>query len=716
MGLRSRKGFYGSDFGRATLEPLRGDVRSFRFVGFDIETFGDFNEFYSAGLFWLNDKGEECFEYFRCRLALGRALFSRRFKGYKIFATNLGFDLSGAFFGTEYWNRLEMVSRGSDLLSASFDLGNNHGKITILDTMNFVPFSVEKMGKILGSFKVSKPSFWIKDSVTGFYEATKPSNADEEAELEFYNRMDCKISHDFMVLLQRGYNELGGTLKITGASTAMDIFRRRFQHYNMTKETYFIKSVDGESVRDFIFRGYYGGRTEVFKRGFFRDLYYYDINSLYPSVMRNRFPLPQSVKKVPYADVMNIKRYEGVSECVVICPSGLNKPFLPVKHGGKLIFPSGEFRGVWNHNELRYAISLGYLVKPLKQIIYTKTFKPFDDYVNTIYDKRLEYKRDGSSLELATKLALNSLYGKFAMKRVTKAVIKDISMMDFEEKMDVLRGDSDIKGDMSIKVTETPYDGKVAFPILSSYITSYARILMFPFINRDDCVYTDTDSVFLSGEVSTGSKLGDMKLECVVSRGIFVRPKFYMIDDDIKVKGVSSASYREFMGLLRGVSVKKLKFTKIRESVRRGLKPNTKLAVDKFLNLEDTKRSWSHKMIDVINSNVLRYATSEPLVMELFCDENVLPCDLEKLESNAEKAKLSKIKRYDEKVKRFIRENPLIKNKFIGKAQLLRGLMVSVLDKGMDLDLVDWFSLDSENAEESLYSEYNINIMEELVR
>ena len=79
-----------------------------------------------------------------------------------------------------------------------------------------------------------------------------------------------------MYFLQKGVNDAGGNLKIR-LRVFLDVWRRSHLKRNITKENFFIPN-----VKDFIFKGYYGGRTEIFKRGYFEGLNYYDINSFIP--------------------------------------------------------------------------------------------------------------------------------------------------------------------------------------------------------------------------------------------------------------------------------------------------------------------------------------------------------------------------------------------------------------------------------------------------
>jgi len=603
-----------------TLTPLTGKIKKYDYVGFDIETYGDNNLFYSGGLYYY-ENGKEKFEYYEDKTQLAEAMLNKRFRNKTFVATNLGFDLTGLFFNTKYWNNFKLTHRGSDLLLASYNLGNNNGKIKIIDTFNFVQFSVAKMGGILGSDKINKPSFWVKKE-NGDIDAIKPRTEEERLELMIYNKQDCKISCDFMYLLQKGVNEVGGNIKLTIASTSMDVWRRSHLKEDLIKETFFF-----HDHKDFIYKAYYGGRTETFKRGIFKDLYYYDINSLYPSVMRNNvYPKPSSIQIAPMPNIDNIQKYEGVSECVVSTPNGFNRiPLLPHYNNGKLCFPTGRFKGVWNHCELRKAIELGYVIEDvLEQRYYTETFRPFQTYVNDIYAQRLKYQSEGSTLELVSKLLLNSLYGKFAQKEKTKTTIKNIDFMNEDERLEFFFSDPNpnevtIKNNHIITNVKEQFDGAFSFPIFSSYVTSYARLLMYEYLDElGDVIYMDTDSVVTKKKLAhTSKELGEMKLEFEPIRGVFVKPKFYLLDNKVKLKGVNRPSVEEFFKILNGESVKKVKFSKLKESIRRGILPNTKINVDKKLDLEDNKRIWKGLFSDLMNNEgeVVGFEDSVPIVV-----------------------------------------------------------------------------------------------------
>jgi len=660
-------------FWRNCLTKLKGKIKKNDFIGFDIETFGDENKFYS-GSFYYYKKGVPMYKYFKCKNEMLKFILRREFRNKYVVATNLGFDLTGLFWDTPYWNNIagNLITRGSDILMASYDLGNNNGKIKFIDTMNYVGFSVEKLGKIIGVPKLPKPDCLGR----------LPNNKWEEFDLMQYNIQDSRISCDFMYFLQEGINKAGGNLKITIASTSMDVWRRGHLKDFIIKEEYLLKD---SSIKDLIFNGYYGGRTEIFKRGVFKDVNYYDINSLYPSVMLKKFPNPNSVKKIFNPNISYILNYEGVTECMVECPY-MHKPLLPLRVDGKLIFPIGNFKGTYNNVELRKALQLGYKITPLKQIVYTEMFYPFKTYVEHFYNQRLLYKSQGSNMELIMKLLLNSLYGKFAQRNRQKVVIKKLHDMSDEEYLSYLKLDNpsfDVKNGVLIDIEKSEFNGIFSLPIFSSYVTSYARLVMYDYINKYDTIYMDTDSIFIKEKLNNCSnKLGDMKLECNVSEGVFIKPKMYKIDDEIKIKGVTRCSDEEFKDLLMGIGVSKVKFSKLRESIRRGINPNTKIEVTKNVCLNDTKRKWD-KDFNIFNND-----DSDPLEVDYFNGENHvinnfdLPIDNDKF--------------LDEEVNAFINNNLHYKKHFKGRLMDFKVLLKSLLGKGFNLVNFDFLSLSND--------------------
>lgn len=586
---------------KSILTPLKSKYKTFDFVGFDVETYNKngVQSFYFGGIYYYN-KGKEVYKVYFERQELINELLRLKYKGKYIVATNLSFDYSTLFYGTKQWNDINLIWRGSDLLMATYKLKNKHGQIRFIDTMNYVGFGVKKLGEIIGEHKLKSPS----------YMGQRKARTKEEIDYFIkYNKQDCKISCDFMYFLQNGVNEIGGELKITIASTSLDTYRRAFQKRKWIQESFQLKD---DTIRDFIQKGYYGGRTEVYTRGKHYNMNYYDINSLYPSMMLKSLPNPNSIKEVHHLHEDNILYNEGVSDVIIQTPKTMRYPILPIKdkQSGKLIFPLGTFRGVYNHNELRYAIQKGYKINKIyKQYIYTSTFKPFKKFIKNLYNKRLDYKNKNSPMELVQKLLMNSLYGKFAQNKRQKVELTNLELVSQEEKERLLLyTDGDLKDNYHIEIKEEQFNGSFVFPILSSYITSLARITMHQYIEKYNAVYCDTDSIVTSQELPNSKELGKMKLESKLPECEFIKPKMYKMkfeggEEVIKMKGINRAIEQDFINAKEEKTIYKEKLSKVRESIRRGFEPNTKMKIPKKLSLQDDKRIWSNNESKPIKIN-----------------------------------------------------------------------------------------------------------------
>ena len=284
-------------------------------------------------------------------------------------------------------------------------------------------------------------------------------------------------------------------------------------------------------------------------------------------------------------------------------------PFLPVRRNGKLLFPCGTFTGTYNHHELRFAVSLGYRIHDVEeQLIYTETWRPFDTWVDDLYERRLALQKIGSKQESVIKNLLVSIYGKFAQQAVTDA--KFIEKDDFSvEDLKTYDTHDILHDDVVVCERESGYDPVFSFPILSSYITGYARILMYDYIVRGEALYTDTDSIITFKPLEDVTTIGRMKLEQTITDGVVVRPKLYRVDDHVRSKGFRRLDKEGFEKILHGEPISIVRWAKLRESLRRDLVVLQDLEVLKKASLEDDKRVWK----TLFNEHELQ--KSEPLVL-----------------------------------------------------------------------------------------------------
>nr|CAD1821794.1 unnamed protein product [Ananas comosus var. bracteatus] len=320
--------------------------------------------------------------------------------------------------------------------------------------------------------------------------------------------------------------------KITLSSLALSIFRMKY--YDVSNWPIHIPNKNEDT---FIRQAYYGGHTDTYKP-YGENLFYYDVNSLYPFVMKE-FPMPGGVPVWHgNLDGMDLDSMFGFIEAYVVCPKTIKKPFLPYIDKNKtLIFPTGEFVGVYYSEELKYARGLGYKVIPISGYLFEGKVSPFRDFVSSLFDSRLEARKEGNeAMAYVYKILMNSLYGRLGIN--PKSTTTEREQLHRFLPYQYWEGHGTL---------EPPKNSAVQ---LAAAITASARIYMYPYISREDCYYTDTDSVVLGqplpNEVVSSSVLGKFKLEHRVVKGYFLAPKSYSLiteegADVLKHKGPAKA-------------------------------------------------------------------------------------------------------------------------------------------------------------------------------
>jgi len=585
--------------------PKKEIIKSVSIYGFDIETYGNKNIFLMGSI--VNSENPEDIYVFWDKELMKKFILSEKFIGCYMVASNLQFDFLGLFGDDiDLLSKFRVIFRGSELINATFQYHNKNttGKIRFIDTFNFIKCSVDSLGRIIGISKLEKPKC-LGNKIE--------ENSKEGKELEIYNIRDSYISGKFVNFLQNTFNDLGVNLKITSPACAMALFRSRYMNS-------YLLQPDRETLSIF-YKGYYGGRCETFIRGEIKDkLFYYDVNGLYPYCMaKYNYPFPNSIitETLYNQDTDIIFKYEGISYCDV----SINKdiiPFLPYRNENKLLFPLGNFKGWYSHAELRKAYSLGYEIKLLETISYEETYKPFADYVNDLYKLRLKYQEEKNPNEVCIKLMSNSLYGKYGQRMTKQDLLFINNPEDYAKYKECIENCR--KGNIRYKLlipdpdlpyvyiedTETEIYPKFINPIFSIYVTSYARITLYEYFEKvlskgGSIYYCDTDSIITDVSLNefVGKELGQIKLELETDYSIFVKPKFYYMQDKqahkdkVKAKGMSNLkTYLEFQKILNTGIYQYTKFTKFKESVKRKFAFNEKIEVLKMINMEDSKRLW----------------------------------------------------------------------------------------------------------------------------
>lgn len=561
-----------------TLNP-REDTR--QIIGFDTETAENGQKLVCISFHSLENRKSETYwkkdEAISYILSKPKSLFV---------ATNLPYDLF-ALFSFEDLQKFRMLWAKGRMLSAKTWVKNsqqfpyrehNAQPIEFYDTVNFAPWGVEKWGKLLG---IPKLETALKGKV--------PETPEQEIELSTYCERDAQISAEAMALVKSTCARYSLGLGMTLPSTAMKIFRTKF-----LKDNYWTPTKP-EALWQF--EGLYGGRTEAFARGSIENAYLYDVNSLYPHVMRNyQFPNPNFMR-IKYNDEGVIFQYEGMSHVRIQIPK-TNYPLLPVR-GDKLYFPTGVIEGIWTHAEIREAISKGAVLLKANKSYYAKeTCEPFVEWVDTLYNDRIAFQKAENPMEGVVKLLMNSLYGKFGQKFMGKENLIPCSSVTYNELMNSKKIER--LGDFFI-INQDIKPAAFCLPLWAAHITSYARMELQKHLELNNSMYCDTDSIVTMRRLPSSTALGKLKEECKILHGLIVKPKMYafMTDNEdkperVKCKGFGARiPFNVFTeDIIKGRKTAYQHVVKIKESLRRGLPMNAFMEIQKAFSCEDTKRKW----------------------------------------------------------------------------------------------------------------------------
>jgi len=320
---------------------------------------------------------------------------------------------------------------------------------------------------------------------------------------------------------------------ITIGSTAMKVFR------TVGIETPITIPWD-DKLKSLLREGYKGGRVECFNAGVFDRVYVYDINSLYPSVMR--------AFRVPISDRGNwtkkfVKNGVGVYRGRF---RQVNRSIPAVMIDKGLSCYEGE--GVFFTPE----IDLLFEVDRLASFEVIEGFEFFDvdyifkDYVEKLYQLRLD--NPDTPLSLLCKFLLNSLYGKFGQNPLREQLIH---VKEFDTLYDLIRDQAKVQvldDHRGLFQVSTTSDCAFEHVGIAGTITSNARVRLYRGLleAKNGLLYCDTDSVHCSKPISNrfiGSELGLFKKE-FEGAGAYAGKKLYALRDGngqekIRAKGVS---------------------------------------------------------------------------------------------------------------------------------------------------------------------------------
>ena len=410
-----------------------------------------------------------------------------------------------------------------------FTVGNHRAnKVTIYDSLKILNMSVDVIAKQF-DLPIRKLEIDYKEFREVGHELTC-----EEID---YIKNDVEIMSralDIMFKL--------GLTKMTIGSCALHNYRETIKNFGR-----YYPELPLELDQD-MRKSYKGGFTylnPLYKEKEVSEGIVLDVNSLYPSVMKNAY-LPygkpmffEGKYKSNFLYPLYIQRLscafelkEGKIPTIQLKnnPSYNPTEYLSSSNGDiiTLTLTNVDLKLFLENYDVKYlSYSCGWQFKRVKGL--------FNDYINTWSNNKIEAKKNGNkALYMISKLMLNSLYGKFAKNPYNRSKYPYINE---DGKVSYRLGDIE--------------EGKGLYIPIGAFITSYAREktirtsqairdYTLKTYGKDYYIYSDTDSIHMLELPEEELKsfveiddyiLGYWKLESKFKRGKFLRQKCYIEED-----------------------------------------------------------------------------------------------------------------------------------------------------------------------------------------
>lgn len=261
-------------------------------------------------------------------------------------------------------------------------------------------------------------------------------SAAERWEVRIYTQAELRALASLVRILMQRLRDAGIYVKRwdgPGAAAAALLGDNGIAHH---------KAETPDAVRYAAAVAYSGGRIELMQYGNYEGtLFHYDIHSAYPAAMRD---LP-TLRSGSWTHYVNDGGYGGggVGEQLALVgntrpqyslttaalyhlkwsPPALHnpRPFYPFPYrtdDGAIYYPAEGESWVWGPEYIAYlkhADKFDLIVECVEAYVFepASDARPFE-FVETLYTRRQQWKREGNAAEWALKLGLNSLYGKLA--------------------------------------------------------------------------------------------------------------------------------------------------------------------------------------------------------------------------------------------------------------------------------------------------------------
>jgi len=632
---------------------------------FDLEAFNDsdgFAKVYALGFCVLNEKPITFYlnrdEDKNLIVDCLNTMLVNKYNGYTFYIHNLNYDGVFILNKLKAFNKLQdnevfkIKAFYKDNSILKLEVGKDKNKIIFMDSSNLLK---GKLRDLCQAFNIDFdkgyfPYDFVNRTTLNYIGKTPSYEFWTDLDKDEYNNLiknDWNLKEECLTYLEKDlecllqiinlfnkyvFRKFG--MQITNSLTisrlSLNIFMKDF-----------IKDASIPLIKDNIYddikNAYYGGVTEVYKP-YGENLYYYDVNSLYPFAAINSMCSNKYTYVKAFNEKLILENLFGFFYCKIETTNhylGL----LPRRDKGTLLMPNGNWTGWYFSEELKFAAKHGYKITVLEGYHFEKSEQVFDEYIHYLYNIKSTTKNKVEKSVM--KSLLNNLLGRFGLniyKPTTEVVNSDyldllISTRQVNSFYKITDNDylvsyyPQISKDICtshgidyIKALSENKDKKSnefsdVSLVISAAVTAYSRIYMNKIkLNileqKGNIYYTDTDSIVTDIKLDdklVGNDLGQFKLEYEILKGYFISSKTYCLvlkDSKIpfvcKSKGLDNKqlTVEDFDKLYNGTSLEMTKLSAIRnyEEGSVVLTPSSiKLNYDAFkkrVKILDSNEKW----------------------------------------------------------------------------------------------------------------------------
>jgi hypothetical protein len=430
--------------------------------------------------------------------------------GLKIYFHNLEYD--GRYIIDELLRtnlKFNIINRVARVLSINLLFGEKK-QVSIIDTFALLSDSLKRLTKVFAPDYEKK----VMDFDNEVFDPTNPVH------MEYLKYDVLGLKYVYIRARRAIHDTFKVNARLTAASTALEAWK-----VALPKGTSIWRlSKDKE---DFVRMAYSGGLLYVKRPDFYQDVYVYDFNSMYPSVMRDY--------GVPDGNSFWTDRVEGPGFYhVIVHAENAVFPFLFSWSDGVKYSPQKSdvtFESYITDREYYLARRLGYKISVIKGIAFKRISYHFKEFVDECEQLRLAHGKD--AIGSITKLIQNSLYGKFGSKTEVESIEYDPNIL---EGVPFLQDINDPELPTHLYIKKKAIDRTYMLPHFAAYITANARCRLVEAAVEcgvENVVYCDTDSLFITAPANLimdkklGDKYGLVKLEAHMGEILIISPKMY---------------------------------------------------------------------------------------------------------------------------------------------------------------------------------------------